>query len=97
MTTSYATPALLPAVPGLDSTGLGFIRDDCLARAASAERQGAEAAAAGNYFLAQRCGGEASALRNVAAQIVAYALIPNWQTDTTPEVYPVAVREAVTA
>lgn len=73
----YLTP-LGPEVPGLDSTGLGFIRDDLLAYAAGSEQQAEEALAAGNVGLAQRCGGAATACRDAAAQIVRYALDPTW-------------------
>jgi hypothetical protein len=94
MSTQFVYPAVLPAVPGLNSDGLGYIRDDLLRRAAAADRQGAEAMARGNLSLMQRCGGEAHALRSAAQAIVLYALDPTWQTDTTPTVYPIAVPEA---
>jgi hypothetical protein len=99
MDRQYVYPAALPAVPGLTSAGLGYVRDDMLRRAANADRQAAEAAGHGNYGLMQRCGGEASALRDAARDIVRYACDPCWQTDTTPPVYPVALPqpEQVTA
>jgi hypothetical protein len=93
MTRDFAYPLAYPAVPGLDSIGLNHVRDDMLASAARAEKQAAEAMTDGNLGLAQRCGGEADALRRAAAQLVAYALIPTWQTDTYPTIYPVVLPE----
>jgi hypothetical protein len=78
-----AAPNLLgsvsgPPLPALTVQGLAYVRDDLLARAAGAEQQEADAWAAGNVSLAQRCGGTASACRDAARQIVRYALDPAW-------------------
>lgn len=68
-----------PALPALNAAGLGYVRDDCLARAVTATRQAEQAWQEGNIGLVQRCEGIASAMRDTAAQIVAYALDPAWQ------------------
>ncbi len=73
----YRRP-LGPAVPGLNTDGLGYIRDDLLARAAGAEKQALGAWEVGNMGLVQRCEGAAHACRDAARQIVTYALMPNW-------------------
>jgi hypothetical protein len=68
-----------PDLPALNAAGLGYVRDDLLARAAAAEAQAEQAFTAGNLGLTQRADGIASACRDAAAQIVRYALDPAWQ------------------
>lgn len=67
-----------PALPALNGEGLGYVRDDLLARAAHAERQAAQAWSDGEVTLASRCDGIASGCRDAAAQIVTYSLDPAW-------------------
>lgn len=67
-----------PAVPGLDSTGLGYVRGDLLARAASSEAQGRAAGEAGNFTLQTICETTARICRETAAQVLTYALTPTW-------------------
>lgn len=68
-----------PDVPALNAAGLGYVRDDLLARAAAAEAQADQAFTDRNLGLVQRCEGTAHACRDAAAQIVRYALDPAWQ------------------
>lgn len=68
-----------PELPALNAAGLGYIRDDLLARAAAAEAQAERAYTDRNLGLVQRCDGIAHACRDFAAQIVRYALDPAWQ------------------
>lgn len=67
-----------PAVPGLNAEGLRWILDDLTRHAASSERQGREAFDAGNMGLCQRAEGAAYARREIARQIVTYALSERW-------------------
>jgi hypothetical protein len=67
-----------PVIPGLDSLGLGHIREDLLARAASSEAQGKAAGEAGNFTLETICQTTARVCRETAAQVVTYALTPTW-------------------
>jgi hypothetical protein len=94
--TRYLTvyPAVRPALPGLNSAGLGYVRDDMLARAAAAEQQGADAEAAGNRTLADMCAGESRALRGAAENLVRYALHASWQVDCDPAVLPTVIPAA---
>jgi len=85
------TPVTRPAVPGLTAIGLDHVRQDCLGRAAAAEKQADDALAARNIALAQRCGGEAHALRAVAAQLVSYALVDTWGVQPDPWPLPTAI------
>lgn len=63
-----------PAVPALTAAGLGYVRDDLLARAAGAEAQGATAQDKGDWTLAAVCAGQARTCREAAKQIVTYSL-----------------------
>jgi hypothetical protein len=66
-----------PELPALNVEGLDYVRSDALARAAAADAQGSAPDAPMHVTLF--CAGEAAALRQVAAQIVQYALDPAWQ------------------
>lgn len=61
-----------PVLPTLNASGLGYIRDDLLARAAGAEAQAN--ANPENFTLVVACEAQARVLREAAHQIVTYAL-----------------------
>lgn len=90
-------PVDRPAVPGLNCLGLSHVRDDLLGSAARAEAQAEQAMADGNLGLAQRCGGEADALRRAAHQLVSYALVPTWSVEPPAAPLPTIRPAAVTA
>jgi hypothetical protein len=73
----YLSP-LGPHLPGLDSAGLAYVRDDLLRRAAGAEQQARDAWDERNIGLVQRCEGIASTCRETARQLVRYCTDPAW-------------------
>lgn len=77
----YMEP-LGPALPALNASGLGYVRDDLLARAAGADAQAK--ANADNFTLVTICETQARVCREVAAQIVTYSLTPTWSVVEEP-------------
>jgi hypothetical protein len=65
-----------PELPTLNARGLGYVRDDLLARAAGADAQAK--ANPENFTLVTICETTARTCREVAAQIVTYSLTPTW-------------------